>query len=170
MPHPRHDLGTITRDHPRDGAVVHLERSFDASPTELWQLLTDPAELAEWLCAAVELDPRPGGAITLRFGNSHTTIRGRVVRFDAPAVLEYTWRREDEPESVVRFELHATPANAGTRLSVTHTRCNPGEIGEMAAGWHHHLELLATQLAGHPVAWDWARFTELHTQYTAPVA
>lgn len=165
MPHHRHDPGTSDPNN----TVVRLEREFDATPDELWQMLTDPAELTKWLCAGVELEARPGGAITLKFDNSHTTIRGHVVRIEAPRLLEYTWRRGDELESVVRFELHPAPARSGTRLSVTHTNCHRPEIGEMAAGWHHHLELLATQLAGQPVTWDWARFTELHTHYSAAV-
>lgn len=170
MPQFRHALGTIGGEGADDGASVRLERDFNASPDELWQLLTDPAELTAWLRADVDLEPRAGGAITLRFANSNTTIRGRVVRCTAPAVLEYTWRRDNEPESLVCFELRPAPANTGTRLIVTHTNCNPAEVGEMASGWHHHLELLAAQLAGQPVEWDWARFEELYRQYVPPVA
>jgi uncharacterized protein YndB with AHSA1/START domain len=133
-------------------------------------MLTDPAEQASWLRAAVDLEPRAGGAITLRFANTDSTIHGRVARFDAPAVLEFTWRAADEPESVVRFELRPAPASAGTRLRLTHTRCASATVAEMAAGWHHHLELLATQLAARAVAWDWARWHELRTLYGASVA
>ena len=165
----RHPLGTIDRDDTDDGASVRLERDFNATPHELWRMLTDPAELTGWLRAEVDLEPRTGGAITLRFANSSTTIRGRVVRCTAPSVLEFTWRREQEPASIVCFELRPTPANARTRLIVTHTHCNGAEVGEMASGWHYHLELLATQLAGQPVEWDWTRFEELHAQYASPV-
>src|SRR5688572_27325938 len=165
----RHPPGTIDRDGAADSASVRLERDFNATPDELWRMLTDPAELTGWLRAEVDLEPRAGGAITLRFANSNTTIRGRVVRCKAPSVLEYTWRRENEPESIVCFELRPTPANTGTHLIVTHTHCNSAQVGEMASGWHYHLELLATQLAGQPVEWDWARFEELYTQYILPV-
>jgi uncharacterized protein YndB with AHSA1/START domain len=170
LQHYRHDLGAIDRDRTGAGAAVHLERDFDATPDELWELLTDPAELAEWLCARVDLEPRPGGTIILHFDNSHTTVRGRVVHFDAPVALEYTWQQDDEPASVVRFALHPAPANTGTRLTVTHTHCTGAAIGQMAAGWHHHLELLATQLARQPVAWNWSRFEDLHAQYSSSAA
>lgn len=70
----------------------------------------------------------------------------------------------------MRFELHPRPAAGGTRLSLTHTRCPGAEAVEMAAGWHHHLELLAARIAGRAVAWDWARFNELHAQYSIAAA
>ncbi len=170
MPQFRHALGTIGRDGAGNGATVRLERDFDATPAEVWRFLTDPAALAGWLHAAVELEPRAGGTIILRFTNTDTTVQGRIARFDAPSVLEYTWRWADEPETLVRFELRPNLAAPGTHLSLTHTRCDGAAVGEMAAGWHHHLELLAAQLAGQSVAWDWPRFQELHAQYDAPVA
>ena len=170
MPQHQHDLGTIGRDRTDGGATLRLERDFDATPDELWHMLTDPAELAGWLHATVELEPRPGGAITLRFTNTDTTIHGRIVRFDAPTVLEYSWRAADEPASLVRFELRPVPAAPGTRLSLTHSRCAGTAVSEMAAGWHHHLELLAAQLVGQPVGWDWPHFQELYARYGAFVA
>jgi uncharacterized protein YndB with AHSA1/START domain len=170
MEHHQHAPGTIDPHHPHEGAVVRLERDFAATPAELWQLLTDPAELAAWLCAEVALESHPGGAITLRFANTHTTIRGQITHFAPPNTLEFTWSHDHEPASVVRFALRPSPHGPGTRLTLTHTRCNPAEIGNMAAGWHHHLELLATQLARQPVTWNWTRFHHLHAHYTTPVA
>lgn len=164
----RHDLGRIVRA--GDDAVVHLERDFAASREVVWQMLTDPDKLALWLQAAVDLEPRVGGAITLRFANTGTTIRGRIVRFDAPAVLEYTWRLADEPPSIVRFELHRAAPGATTRLRLTHARCGDYPPSLFAAGWHHHLELFAAQLAGEPVAWDWSRYEEVRARYGALVA
>jgi uncharacterized protein YndB with AHSA1/START domain len=68
-------------------ATFHLERTYDASPAQVWRALTDPAAKAQWFGAASEqgeiiergLDVRPGGRERLkgRFG-------GRVVStFDA---------------------------------------------------------------------------------------
>lgn len=124
-----------------------LERDFDATPAQVWRFLTHRARTGRWLHAAVELEPRAGGTIILRFTNTDTTVQGRIARFDAPNVLEYTWRRANEPETLVRFELRPNLAAPGTRLALTHSRCDGAAAGEMAAGWHHHLELLAAQLA-----------------------
>ena len=164
----RHDLGRIVRV--GDEEVVRIERDFAATPAEIWRMLTEPTRLAIWLQAVVDLDPQPGGAITLRFGSTGTTIHGEIVQIDAPRVLEYTWRLADEPSSLVRFELYPTAARAVTRLRLTHSRCGEYAPSLFAAGWHHHLELFAAQLAGEAVAWDWDRYREVFAQYGAAVA
>ena len=166
MRHFRHDLGTIAGG--GTDAAVRLERQLDATPLEVWQMLTEPAEMDGWLQAKAEIEPRPGGMLTLRFTNSGTTIQGQVVRFDAPQVLEFTWATPGEPESIVRFELQPMPLTTGTRLLLTHTRCDSGKVAGFATGWHPHLELLASQLAGQRPTWDWARFNDLLDQYTGP--
>jgi uncharacterized protein YndB with AHSA1/START domain len=164
----RHELGRIVRT--GDDAIVQLERDFAATPDEVWQMLTEPDRLANWLQASVDLEPYAGGAITLRFANTGTTIRGQIVHFDAPKVLEYTWSLADEPASVVRFELRPAATSPGTHLCLTHARCGDNPPKLFAAGWHHHLELLAAQLAGQPVAWDWERYKEVFAQYGASAA
>jgi uncharacterized protein YndB with AHSA1/START domain len=150
----------------RDGGhfAVRLERDLDAPPAEVWQLLTEPAELKSWLLATAEIEPRAGGAIDLHFANTGTTICGHVLRYEPPHIFEFTWQSADEPESVVRFALAGGPAG-GTRLTLTHARCDGGEAGLFAAGWHHHFELLAARTGGRPAAWDWARFEELRAGY-----
>lgn len=168
MGHSRHDLGRIVGKD--EGAFVRLERDFAATPDEVWAMLTAPERLAKWLQASVDLEPYAGGKITLRFANTGTTIRGQIVHFDAPSVLEYTWALADEPASVVRFELQPATTSAGTHLCLTHSRCGAHPPHLFAAGWHHHLELFAAQLAGQPVAWDWDRYKEVFAQYGASAA
>src|SRR4051794_38578045 len=41
---------------------IHRHLELDVDLDELWQLVTDPDELATWLGDEVELDPVPGGA------------------------------------------------------------------------------------------------------------
>ena len=164
----RHDLGRIVGKD--EAAFVRLERDFAATPDEVWAMLTAPERLAIWLQASVDLEPYAGGAITLRFANTGTTIQGQIVHFDAPWVLEYTWALAGEPASVVRFELQPAATSAGTHLCLTHSRCGAHAPHLFAAGWHHHLELLAAQLAGQPVAWDWDRYNEVFAQYGVSAA
>jgi uncharacterized protein YndB with AHSA1/START domain len=60
---------------------IVLTRSFDATPEQVWQALTDPAAFAQWWCAGAcvveEMDVRPGGKWSLR----QTTSDGAVHRF-----------------------------------------------------------------------------------------
>src|SRR3954471_21600185 len=60
--------------------AVQIEREivFPASPAEVWEALTEPERLEEWVATEGELDPRPGGEGTFRWGNGeerHATVR-----------------------------------------------------------------------------------------------
>lgn len=153
----------------RDGqATVRLARRLAATPEEIWPLLVEPAEVATWL-AALAIEPRVGGAYTLTFENMSAVSRGHITAFEPPALLEYHWYEGEEIESLVRFELRA--AAGGTDLLLTHTLLHvTTALHEYAAGWHAHLDLLATRLAGRAAPWDEARYRELHTAYAARTA
>ena len=48
---------------------VERELVLDAPPDEVWDALTEPSRLAEWFANDVELDLRPGGGASFRWGN-----------------------------------------------------------------------------------------------------
>jgi uncharacterized protein YndB with AHSA1/START domain len=120
---------------------VQVEREivFPASPAEVWEALTDPERLEEWFATEVELDARPGGEGTFRWGNGeerHATVReadaeerlvldwdgdgGEVVleleEVDGGTLVRVT---ETSPDFAAALELHALawarPRCAGTR-------------------------------------------------------
>lgn len=159
----QHPLGAVNRDGPQPS--VRLERRLRAAPEAVWRLLTEPSELAGWLRARVELEPRTGGSILIHFQNTQTTIRGEIARYEEPTTLEYTWQGDDDVVSAVCFELEERAG--GTLLIVTHSRLTDNWLEMVGAGWHTHLELLAEQLAGRPFDWDEHRFNELRAQYAA---
>jgi uncharacterized protein YndB with AHSA1/START domain len=113
--------------------AVRREAVLDASPSEVWEALTDERLLVEWLATDAELDPVPGGKASFRFANGERRD-GTVLDVDEGRSLAFSWSREDGSTSVVRFSLeHAVD---GTRLVVV-------ERGPAAA----------TELAGP----EWAR-------------
>jgi uncharacterized protein YndB with AHSA1/START domain len=141
-----------------------FERHLAVPVEAAWRLITDPAALAVWLLADVTIEPRSGGAITMHFNNTDSFVYGRVVTFEPPHVLEYTWPEASAGGSVVRFEL--SPVGAGTRLVLTHALEGPAPLEEFGAGWHVHLDLLQDLIADRPVAWPSARWQELRAAYT----
>ena len=149
------ELGTIS-----ERSLV-LERRLDAPPSRVWEALVEPAELAVWLAPA-EVDLRVGGQIVLRFENGDHVMTGEIREVRPPEALEYTWRGQ-EAGSVVRFEL--TPDGNGTRLTLTHTLLEDGELAGFGAGWHHHLELLDAQASDNAVEWDSERYERLKADY-----
>jgi uncharacterized protein YndB with AHSA1/START domain len=147
------DFGTV------EAAAVVFERRLDASRERVWRALTDPDELAGWL-APVEIDLRVGGAVVLKFETGDE--RGTITELREPEVLAYTWN-EGAEDSIVRFELE--PDGDGTRLRLRHAFERERDLSGFGAGWHHHLELLAAQMANRPIGWDTNRFRELRSEY-----
>jgi uncharacterized protein YndB with AHSA1/START domain len=95
---------------------VEIERDivFPASPTEVWEALTDPERLEEWFASEVSLDARPGGEGVFRWGDGDE--RHAVVREIEPEErLVLDW--EDEGQVVLELE----EVDGGTRLHVVET-------------------------------------------------
>jgi uncharacterized protein YndB with AHSA1/START domain len=143
-------LGTIEAED--DRFRLTLVRRLTARIEAVWQALTEPAELLEWL-GDVELEPQEGGEIQIAF-DADDVVRGRVRCFEPPHVFEFTWsdRADHEDPSVVRFELERD--GDATLLTLCHSRQGRRLARSTAAGWHAHLDVLEGQLAGDPRKWD----------------
>jgi uncharacterized protein YndB with AHSA1/START domain len=132
----------------KDGAkwTLILVRELRHSPEQVWQALTDPAQLREWapFDADRSLDAA-GAAVTLTTVGAPTlhVTETRVLRADAPRVLEYNWGDQD-----IRWELEAL--GRGTRLTLWHT-IDRRFISMGAAGWHICFDVLDHLLSGAPV-------------------
>ncbi len=131
----------------------------------VWAAVATPEGLPQWLAAADPLEPRLGGAVTLRWLNSETVVSGRVTAWDPEYVAEYT---VEEPHGRIRF--HLEPArDGGTVLRFTNEFQGSDELRlDCLAGWHHHFELLESALEGRPTDWlTWTpeRWRELRETY-----
>jgi uncharacterized protein YndB with AHSA1/START domain len=129
-----------------DRTVIRFERELAHPVDRVWAALTEPRQLlAWWGDADVDLDD---GRFTVRWlntddeGNS-VTMAARITALEPPRLLEM----EGEPHGVLRFELE--PAGERTRLRFTSTLQLPDEFRtKVLAGWHFHLDALATALDG----------------------
>ena len=95
---------------------MEIERDivFPASPSEVWEALTDPERLEEWFASEASLDARPGGEGVFRWGDGDE--RHAVVREIEPEErLVLDW--EDEGQVVLELE----EVDGGTRLHVVET-------------------------------------------------
>ncbi len=124
--------------------VVRFTRRYAVSRTELWAAITEPDRMARWAFRA-EMEPRTGG--TLRFDFDEAGVsEGTILEWDEPSVLEYKWATDTETPWRIRFEL-TSDGGGGTVLTFDHLlpdASNPS----FAAGWHWHLDRLATHLTG----------------------
>ena len=90
---------------------VNREIEFTVSPDEVWEALTDPAQLEEWYANDVELEPREGGAGVFRWDDGEER-RATVVVAEPPERLVLDWDDATETE----FTIEET--DGGTKLHV----------------------------------------------------
>jgi uncharacterized protein YndB with AHSA1/START domain len=99
---------------------LHFEIVYPHPPDKVWQALTDPGAIAEWLMPN-NFEPRVGHKFTFR---AHPApgfdgiIDSEVLEIDPPRRLVYTWNN-GKLSTRVTWTLQLTPA--GTRLVLDHT-------------------------------------------------
>jgi len=153
------DLGTFERR--GDDVDLRYERRYPRPVETVWAALTEPERLADWIGPAL-VEPRLGGRYEL-FTNRPRPMTGRILAWDPPRVLEFSWDTGDAPESVVRCEL--SPDGEGARLVFTHRGVGFNWIALVLPGWHDCLHGLASLLDGQPSAPSMARWREFQAVY-----
>jgi uncharacterized protein YndB with AHSA1/START domain len=112
---------------------------LDAPPEEVWEAITNPVVLREWLAPEVELDPREGGELLCRCEDG-SERRGEVELVEEAERLAFTWWREDCGPSRVELSLEAVAD--GTRLTVVESGLRPLASPLLAAFWTGPLRRL----------------------------
>jgi uncharacterized protein YndB with AHSA1/START domain len=161
------DAATAALSRDGDRVVGVMTRVSEHPPAALWQMLTDPAKLAEWL-APGRIEPGFGGAARLAFADSGTVIDSQVSAYDAGRLVEYSWSSPGEPARPVRWEI--APAGAGSRLTLTLTTPAGEDPGRACAGWEAHLEMLEAALEGVPIKFPFDRFKAAREAYREKLA
>jgi uncharacterized protein YndB with AHSA1/START domain len=160
MSTPDIELGTIK--HVAGHYEARLERLIEHPQAAVWAMLTDPAQLPQWL-APGELAQRAGGPAKLNFPESGTIIDSVVSAIDPPRLIEYSWSGPGEPSRPVRWETQTVPA--GTRLILTLRIPDTEDIARSCAGWEAHLEMLLAALEGVPMKFPFERFKTTREAY-----
>lgn len=116
-----------------------LVRELRHSPEKVWKALTDPAHLCEW--APFEADASLGavGTVNLTWVGTGTKQEAKVMRAEAPRILEF---------GDIRWELEAD--RGGTRLTLWHS-IDRRYISMGATGWHISFDVLDRLLSGTPI-------------------
>lgn len=127
--------GSIAQGTSRTHGNTHMLHFLVRVPQrmeDVWPAVATPEGLAEWFTAADVLEPRLGGAVTLRDLGS-----GRVTAWDVDRVAEYTL----DDGGRVRFHLERD-GDEGTALRFTHEY-----RGDVASepGWRARFEKLVSR-------------------------
>jgi len=158
------DLGTVTKVD--EGYELRFERHFEQPVEEVWQAITEPEHLAEWIGGS-EVDLQPGGRIKIAEGGG-AGIDGEVLTVEPERVFAFKWDSKEWGDGGrVQFEL-APDADGGTLLVFTHIHpeANFEEYrSKTLAGWHYLLSLLDGALLGRPEKFSMDAWHRVHGRY-----
>lgn len=144
--------------------LSHLGESVDVSLTwrievpraRVWQCLTDPDLLIQWLGALVTGEVSAESEFVVDHGDDYC-CRSTVTTCAEPTRLEFTWHFPDEPPSKVAFGLDESEGTTTLRLSHS-------SLGDLADsyrdGWCVHLSYLEAAALGTPL--PLSMFWQLH--------
>jgi uncharacterized protein YndB with AHSA1/START domain len=132
-----------------------------ATPEKVWQALTDPAFTRQYFFGfAVDVEPKQGGAFSMRYPDGRTHISGTVIEWSPPRRFACTWLVEgmqefgELPESLVAYDIE--PAGNAVRLTMTESHSWEVPDAILAggrAGWPAILSSLKSLLeTGKPLA------------------
>lgn len=130
------------------GLEGEITRDLPQPPQQVWDMLTRPEGLAQWLAPGT-VEPRQGGRIHVDFGDSGVVIDSPLLVFDPPRHLAFSWSSGAEPQRPLHWRLAET--GEGTRLTLTVSLPAGEDLAKACAGYEAHLEMLAAALEGVPI-------------------
>ena len=147
-----------------DLSTLRLERTYEASPEEVFDAWTNPEVLRRWWASepafttpVAEVDLRVGGGYRLSMespaGALHT-VRGEYREVSRPDRLVYTWAWEEEDgstghESTVTVSFRR--AGESTTVVIEHTDLPSAESRDRhGVGWEGCLESLRRNVFAQP--------------------
>jgi uncharacterized protein YndB with AHSA1/START domain len=118
---------------------VRREVVLPVTRERAWELITEPAELEEWLADEIELEAEPGAEVRAAWSTGEERA-GVVEEVEPERRLAFRWGDDEDP-SRVEFRLEDAPG--GTRLVVVEQRLRPLALGARPASWGPRLQALA---------------------------
>ena len=128
-----------------DRWTIVFTRELRDSPDDVWEALTDPADLREWAPFDPDrnLDTLGDATLTMAGGSGDERTPAYVRIAERPRLLEYTWDTD-----VLRWELE--PMSTGTCLTLRHTMDREW-AARVSAGWHICIDVMELFLDGQPI-------------------
>jgi uncharacterized protein YndB with AHSA1/START domain len=122
---------------------------IQAAPDIVFSFFTETPKWASWWGAGSTIDPRPGGAMTIRYPDG-TEVVGDVVEVRAPERIVFTYGYASGkmiPPGGSRVTIALELSGAATRLTLTHEFAE-AEIRDLhVQGWRYQLSLFANVVA-----------------------
>jgi uncharacterized protein YndB with AHSA1/START domain len=148
---------TSPPDEPRE--VLRIERTFEAPAVEVFEAWTSPETLKRWYHAEhhwetpeAEVDLRVGGRVRVVMRNPEDGAEyggeGAYTVIDPPRRLAFTWRWDDDDESLVQLiELEFIDHGATTTVVMINSRLRKEDVEDHREGWQNSFDNLDRALA-----------------------
>ncbi len=120
--------------------VIVATEYIKAAPEVVFGYFTDPALIVTWIGDHADLDPQPGGAFGLDFGDSR--IRGTYLTVEPPYRVVFSWGiagSDTLPPGASTVEVVLTPDGDDTMVVLTHRGLPSKHLDDHRAGWDHQL-------------------------------
>ncbi len=113
-----------------------IDTNFDAEPSDIWDAMTSPDGIQEWMGQGSCLPPVEDGELWLRDFVTGTPRHGRVRSVDPDRELSFEWWPEDDPSQPSTVSITLEPLHTGTRVRVIEN-VGPaaGGVQMSAAAW-----------------------------------
>ena len=135
----------------RTGEIYDIifERHLNHPVQEVWEAITHPGKLGQWL-GTTTIDLKEQGDITILMQGM--VINGKILKLQEQSLLEYTWTSKSFPNdiSIVCWELFKEEDNS-CRLKFTERLVPPHYLTGAGPGWHYMLDTLSMVLEGKTV-------------------
>jgi uncharacterized protein YndB with AHSA1/START domain len=131
------------------GHVATARIQIDAAPERVWEALTDPEQVREYMFGAeVDSSFRPGSPITWKgeWGGKPFEDKGEVIASEPGRLLEVTHfsamsGKDDRPENYHRVRYELAESDGGTSVALSQDGNNTAEEADHAAkNWQAMLD------------------------------
>jgi uncharacterized protein YndB with AHSA1/START domain len=132
------------------------ELRIDAPPEIVWRFWVEPAQMVRWMGTIATLEPRPGGAFRIDYGQGDV-VAGEYLDLDAPRrlTLRWAWESSDPVEgapSRIEVELDAIEGGQATMLRLRHLELTEASRTGHDEGWRYFLPRLTDAISSKAVA------------------
>jgi uncharacterized protein YndB with AHSA1/START domain len=128
------------------GHVVRIERTFAASPEDVFDAWTSPEVMRRWFHVApdwdtpeAEVDPRVGGKVRVvmrRPDGTEVGAQGEYTLIDRPRRLVMTWTFDEDPSNEQLIELSFSESDGSTTVLMVNSGIATDERREdQDEGW-----------------------------------
>jgi len=130
--------------------IIKKERQIKADPKTIWAVLTNPAEIKQWLGVDTKSEwvPQSDIIFTFTWEGKKYEDKGKLIRFDKERSFAYSYWSgfsglPDKPENYSKIEFLLEPTKEKTLLKLSHSEF-PTEImyKHSEKNWEETLDMI----------------------------